>query len=162
MRTKRFLCVVTLFVLVSWAPVVSSRSNPQQVPECDCNTTFSNFPITIAGEGGLTESLSCVGNSPVHNCTVTGNIPWTPISNCCAMSGNWSNSNVNSGSTDGPCSMGAFQQFTNCSGATTNPHPCQVACEDAPGTPHNWWGVVIDCSGSALGSALKQFTCVYR
>ncbi len=127
--------------------------------ECNCNTVSNSFPLTIAGEGDLTESLSCSGDSPVNFCTITGNITWTPSASCCALSGNWSNSNMNSGSTDSSCS-GAFQQFSNCSGPTSNPHPCQLQCVPVPGTPFSGWAVVLDCSGGSLGTALKQFRCI--
>lgn len=158
MRTNSILCIATLFLFASWMPVASSRGRVPQTPDCDCTIEFNNFPLTIGGEGDLTESLSCVGNSPLYSCTMTGNITWTPIANCCAASGNWSNSNTSSGSADS-CTAG-FHQFTNCNGATSNPHSCQGACQPNPGTAISGWAVVRDCSGSSLGSALKQFRCI--
>lgn len=137
---------------------------------CTCDFESNDFPLTFSdcnfGITSLTETVACGGGA--SNCTISGNMTWTPDCGppCCGTAANWLDgangsqaffTDLTFFSTPGTfasCTPGNFFGSTGSS--------FQTAC-DAP----NLWAVagVEQCNGSPLGfqgitwTAVKRFSC---
>lgn len=154
-----------LACVISTKSGATPGSHGGEVPECTCTCRQNDFPKPVADtlgtpQGWLSETLSCAANDPGGQCTVSGNVTWTPGATCCETQPGTNWSRTYSGSAD--LCVTAVQLFTNCSSATSNYHSCSKPC-DWPATVIWVVAGVSDCTPTSLsGTVSKTYDCYWQ